>query len=332
MQTYKLLILTDHKNHSAENSLYALARAMYIHPRSACVDVGTRNLVENADFFSEKTTELTVSEIDNNFQFCESGSTFTDHQKKVSANDYDMIWLRMPPPLSKSFLYFLKDKLSKPLIINAPKGILEGGSKAFLLNFKKLCPPMQLCHSINDIIALKRQFPLVLKPLREYGGRGIVRIDGEKVWQGKKEINFDTFIRQSQQENIEYLAVKFLKNVSKGDKRIIVVNGEILGASLRMPARDSWLCNISMGGSSSIAQVNYDEIQIVETVNPVLSEMGVVMYGIDTLVDDEGKRVLSEINTTSIGGLPQIGMMTGRPVVEKATDLIWDYFLTYKFK
>jgi len=56
------------------------------------------------------------------------------------------------------------------------------------------------------------------------------------------------------------------------------------------------------------------------------------MYGVDTLVNDEGKRVLSEINTTSIGGLPQIEAMTGQPVVEKAAGLIWDYFLKYKFK
>jgi len=332
METYKLLILTDHKNHSSENSLYALARAMYAHPRSACVDVATRNLQENADFFSGKTKQITVNEVDENFQFDEQGSAFLTNQKNVSADDYDLIWLRMPPPLAESFLYFLEKKLPKPLIINSPKGILEAGSKEFLLNFKELCPPMKMCRSVEDIIQFKSQFPIVLKPLREYGGKGIVRIDGERVWQGRDEIDFDTFIQQIQLENIEYLGVKFLKNVSQGDKRIVVVNGQIMGASLRLPAQDSWLCNVALGGSSNVTKVNYDEIHIVQAIDKLLSGMGVAMYGVDTLVNDEGVRVLSEINTTSIGGLPQIQTMTGQPVVEKAAGLIWDYFLQYKFK
>ena len=332
METYKLLILTDHKNHSSENSLYALARAMHAHPRSACVHVATRNLPENLDFFSGKTKQITATTVDENFQFNEQGSAFFTNQKSVSADDYDLIWLRMPPPLSESFLYFLEKKLPKPLIINSPKGILEAGSKEFLLNFKELCPPMKMCRSVEDIIQFKGQFPIVLKPLREYGGKGIVRIDGEKVWQGKTETDFDTFIQQIQSEKIEYLGVKFLKNVSKGDKRIVVVNGQILGASLRLPPQDSWLCNAAMGGSSNVTNVNYDEINIVQAIDKTLSKMGVAMYGVDTLVDDEGKRILSEINTTSIGGLPQIEAMTGKPVVEKAANLIWDYFLQYKFK
>jgi len=332
MQTYKLLILTDHKNHSSENSLYALARAMYAHPRSACVDVATRNSQENADFFSGKTKQITVSEVDENFQFDEQGKSFFTNQKNVSADGYDLIWLRMPPPLSESFLYFLEKKLPNPLIINSPKGILEAGSKEFLLNFKELCPPMKMCRSVEDIIQFKSQFPIVLKPLREYGGKGIVRIDGEKVWEGKTETDFDTFIQQIQLENIEYLGVKFLKNVSKGDKRIVVVNGQILGASLRLPAQGSWICNVAMGGNSNVTNVNYDEINIVQAIDKTLSQMGVAMYGVDTLVDDEGRRILSEINTTSIGGLPQIQTMTGQPVVEKATGLIWNYFLKYKFK
>jgi len=332
MQTYKLLILTDHKNHSSENSLYALARAMYADPHSACVDVATRNLPENVNFFSEKTDEITVSKVDENFQFDAEGSRFLKDKKTVSAHDYDLIWLRMPPPLSESFLYFLEKKLFKSFIINSPKGILETGTKAFLMNFEKLCPPMKLCRRVEDIIQFKSQFPIVLKPLREYGGRGIVRIDGDKVWQGKIETSFDTFIQEIDPKNIEYLGVKFLENVSKGDKRIIVVNGQILGASLRLPAQDSWLCNVSMGGSSNVTKVDFDEINIAQTINPFLSKMGIVMYGIDTLVNDDGKRVLSEINTTSIGGLPQIEAMTGEPVVARAANLIWDYFLKNKDK
>ncbi len=184
---------------------------------------------------------------------------------------------------------------------------------------------MRICTSLENITAFKEQFPIVLKPFREYGGKGIVRIDGNKVWDGKTQLTFEDFKSKLESQPIEYLAVKFLKNVTKGDKRIVAVNGKIMGASLRLPPENSWLCNVAMGGSSNLTEVDDDEIEIIKTLNPVLSKMGIVMYGVDTLVGDHGKRVLSEINTTSIGGLPQIAKLTGKPLVKEATDLIWNY-------
>jgi len=261
------------------------------------------------------------------FAFDENGKFLQQDLTKTSLKEYDVIWLRMPPPLSKSFLDFLIKKFPKQFIINNPKGIYETGSKAFLANFVDLCPPMKICKTVEDIIDFKNQFPIVLKPFREYGGRGIVRIDGDKVWEGKTEMSFEDFKNKTGNKKLEYLGVQFLKNVSKGDKRIVVVNGKIMGASLRLPAKDSWICNVSMGGSSNHAEVDEDEIRIVERINPTLSKIGIVMYGVDTLVGDNGKRILSEINTTSIGGLPQIARMLGKPLVEEAADLIWNYLI-----
>jgi len=139
-------------------------------------------------------------------------------------------------------------------------------------------------------------------------------------------VSFEEFAASYVENPIDYLAVKFLENVKQGDKRIVVVNGEILGASLRLPAENSWLCNVAMGGSSNMAEVESEEEEIIRLINPTLSDMGIVMYGVDTLVGDDGKRVLSEINTTSIGGLPQIAAMRNEPLVERAIDLIWEYY------
>jgi glutathione synthase len=82
-----------------------------------------------------------------------------------------------------------------------------------------------------------------------------------------------------------------------------------------------------MGGSSNPTEPDADEREIVRRIHPELSRLGIVMYGVDTLVDDAGKRVLSEINTTSIGGLPQTERSTGQIAVPRAIDLIWNYFL-----
>ena len=184
---------------------------------------------------------------------------------------------------------------------------------------------MKVCESLEDIELFKKQFPIVLKPFREYGGRGIIRIDGDTVWQGNQQLSFIDFTKEVAGKQIEYLGVKFLKNVGQGDKRIVVVDGQIMGASLRLPAKNSWLCNVAMGGSSHTAQVNEEEKVIIETLHPILSEMGIVMYGVDTLMGDDGKRVLSEINTTSIGGLPQLAKQQGKPIVKETANLLWNY-------
>jgi glutathione synthase len=130
------------------------------------------------------------------------------------------------------------------------------------------------------------------------------------------------FAVQYERQPITYLAVRYLKNVRQGDKRIIVIDGQVMGASLRLPAEQSWICNVAMGGSSHYTEVAPEEIEIIQSIDPMLSSNGVVMYGVDTLVGDDGKRVLSEINTTSIGGLPQIAQLTGEPIVRRGIDLI----------
>lgn len=326
MRRFKLLVLTDHRNHSVENSLYALVQAMRNHPLCQQVDVATRvNELNYAFFIEHSSQEVWVNKVDQSFAFAADGAGFQKNLRRVSLEDYDTIWLRMPPPLSGDFLQFLEENFSNQLIINDPKGIQITGSKQFLLNFQEYCPPMTICRSIEDIIAFKEQFPIVLKPFQEYGGRGIVRIEGDQVWEGNDHSEFKDFIERVRAMDFEYLGVQFLKNVAQGDKRIVVVNGKVMGASLRLPAKDSWICNVAMGGSSNFAEADANEIEIIRRINPLLYKMGIVMYGVDTLVNDEGRRVLSEINTTSIGGLPQIARLTGQPLVEQAADLIIQY-------
>jgi len=326
MQKYKMLVLTDHRNHSAENSLYELVRTMSRHQRCAQIDVATRGYKVNDLFFKNHGFKtLFVTKADDSFAYHKDGKSFKKNLRKDSLGNYDVVWLRMPPPLSEDFLHYLAKTFPNVLIINDPSGIYKTGTKAFLMNFQELCPPMRLCQSVEDIIQFKNRFPIVLKPFREYGGKRIVRIDGDRVWEGKEECSFDTFIEKINTSEIAYLGVKFLKNVKNGDKRIVVVNGKIMGASLRLPAKDSWICNVAMGGSSNQTIVTEDEIKVVQRINPTLSKLGIVMYGVDTLEDDDGKRILSEINTTSIGGLPQIEKLSGRPVVQEAVNLIWNY-------
>lgn len=331
MQQYRVLVLTDHTHHNQHNSLYPLAVAMKQHPLCLQMDVATGKNPKNQSFFDAENGEnIWVSPVNHDFTFSKEGKAFNNKITKKTTKAYDLIWLRLPPPLSPSFLAFLEKTFSQQCVINHPKGIYQSGSKAFLLNFATFCPPMRICYTKTDILSFTQQFPIVLKPFRSYGGKGIVRIAGNQAWLGQQKMPLTDFLASLPNTDLAYLGVKFLKNVSQGDKRIVVVHGKIMGASLRLPAKNSWLCNISMGGSSNLSSVTTEEREIIAALDPVLSKLGIVMYGVDTLVDDNGKRVLSEINTTSIGGLPQIAQQQGKPLVAESIDLFWQYFLENK--
>ncbi|MFK7796462.1 MAG: RimK family alpha-L-glutamate ligase [Aureispira sp.] len=332
MKKYNCLVLTDHKGHSAQNSLYALVRTMVQHQQCTQVQVASRANPQNKAFFEQQEgTTVQAITVGGNFDFDSSGQQFLPHTNKVDLRTVDFIFMRLPRPITDQFLNYLVQVAPQAIFVNNPKGIIETSTKAFLMQFPELCPPMRLCHSAQEIKEFATQFPIVLKPLREYGGKGIVRIEKDKVALGAAgEQSLETYLESIQEELTTngYLAMKFLKNVSQGDKRILVVNGKILGASLRLPPPDSWLCNIAQGGASVSTTVTAEEEAMVARLMPALQAAGVVMFGMDTLTNDQGKRVLSEINTLSIGGFPQAAEQTGEPVVQFAIDGIIDYLNT----
>ena len=324
----KFLVLTDHSKHSSENSIYALMSKLSQHPNCERVDIASRGNSLNDSFFVEQETEkLYAISIDNLFTFDSTQKQFSENGRVVAVRDYDVIILRLPRPVDTDFMGFLAYLGEHKIIINHPYGIENTSTKAFLLNFPALCPPMKMCNTVENIIAFSANFPIVLKPLKEYGGKGILKINGAVLNDGQMDYNTLDYLQKHEayikQEG--YLAMKFLKNVGQGDKRILVVNGQILASSLRIPAENSWLCNVAQGGRSVLAEVTEEEKHIIQTISPKLLEEGILIYGADTLVDDDGKRVLSEINTLSIGGFPQAEAQTGLPILQQTVDGIMAY-------
>jgi glutathione synthase len=247
--------------------------------------------------------------------------------KQLHPVDFDLVFLRLPRPVSDQFLLWINELFGHAIIINQPAGIIKTSNKKFLLNFPELCPDIRICHSLEDINTTIEKYPIVLKPLREYGGKGILKIERDQLDDGIKIHNTDTYLKSIEEKIIKegYLAMKFLKNVTQGDKRILVAGGEVLAASLRLPKEDSWLCNVSQGGKSMSAEVNKEELEIIASINPLLKKEGILIYGVDTLVNDQGERVLSEINTLSIGGWPQAQAQTGKPIIKQLVDKIFEY-------
>lgn len=327
MKSIKVLVLTDHSGHSAENSIYSLLKEMLLHPQCKSVHVASRGLEINNRFFHEMDDQaLYGAEIDQNFQFTQNGHYYSTGLEKVNTSDFDVVFMRLPRPVSDEFLIWLTKIFNHAIIINNPIGIIETSSKEYLLNFPNLCPPMQMCHTLDDVYAFAKSFPIVLKPLRAYGGQGILKIDGNKVDDGKGIHEIRTYFQDEDNFDSEgYIGMKYLKNVSKGDKRILVVGGQIMASSLRLPPENSWLCNVAQGGRSVPSEVTPEEEEIVRQISKDLHSKGVLIYGVDTLTNDDGIRVLSEINTLSIGGFPQAERQSGKPIIKQTIQKIFDY-------
>lgn len=326
----KFLVLTDHSGHSEHNSIYPLIKELVQHPDCESVDVASRGVTENGAFFNNRNLDnLLAVSVDQNFHFHDSGIQFSKGLKKVDYKSYDAIWLRLPRPVEDDFLIWLEDE-AEGVIFNRPRGILETSNKSFLLQIPEVCPPIKKVHSAQEVMAFAKNMDIVLKPLKEYGGRGLLRIAGDKLDDGNEIHDTKEYLDriESVLRSDGYLAMKFLKNVSKGDKRILVVNGQLLAASLRLPAEGSWLCNVAQGGTSVATEITDDEKDIIKKISPILTEKGIVMFGADTLTDDDGKRVLSEVNTLSIGGFPQAEAQTGLPIISITIQKIIDYVYT----
>lgn len=334
MKALNFLILTDQSGHSDQNSLYALTRKLVADERTQSVFVVSREDGRNADFFAGNLAAPLFGIVaQDDFRFAVAAQQFAVSQAQMTYTEADVVWLRLPPPADRNFFAALTSfapasaPKAKPVLINHPDGIFETGSKAFLCHFPEFTAAVRRVQSTLEVQSFADQHPIVLKPLEEYGGRGLVRIMNATAEVAGETFPLAEWLKTAAKdiEAGHYLAMKYLKNVSEGDKRILVVNGKILGASLRIPAPGQWLCNVSQGGTSVPADVTPEETAMIAAVAPVLLKKGVVIFGADTLTDDDGKRVLSELNTNSIGGFPQAEAQTGRPILQQTINEIYNY-------
>lgn len=176
-----------------------------------------------------------------------------------------------------------------------------------MTNFKDLAPDFILIENIDEAYKHLKESTFVIKPLDGYGGSGILKIVSENEVHSEKGILYGKEAKEIV-KNIDFptMAMKYLKNVGKGDKRILVIDGEIVGAILRSPEDGKWLCNLSQGATASICEVTEKEIEMVNFINPIFRDQGCLLYGVDTLVDDNGERIISEVNTTNAGGFYEI--------------------------
>ncbi|MEM6781235.1 MAG: hypothetical protein AAF569_05180 [Pseudomonadota bacterium] len=276
----------------------------------------------NAHFYRDRipVNNLTVYGIDEKYSY-ETRNTYKS--ERMALESFDALWLFLDHPVSPEFLIYLNDLMPDTCMMNAPMGILETSSKAILTDMRReidcidmYLPAIKLCTSVEDVELFRAKHgDTVLKALRDFGGAGV-----------KRYKNYETDLKDTkdvqaflEHQNRQCLAMAYLNNPDQSDKRTLVFRGQILGSVLRRAAKGGWLCNIASGGSAEMSSPNIEEKTLIDVIDPWLQSKGIYYYGIDTLKDENGRRLLSEINTLNIGGVQIIQDMSGIDVCDTVT-------------
>ena len=234
-------------------------------------------------------------------------------EREVDLSGMDVVWLRQDPPFDMGYItttHLLEMIHPKTLVVNDPFWVRNYPEKLLVLRFAGLTPPTTVARDLATIRAFKaRHGDVILKPLYGNGGAGVFRLD-------ENDRNLTSLHELFSSINREPLVVqKFLPAVSKGDKRVILVDGEPVGAINRVPQPGETRSNMHAGGRPEPVGLTARDLEICATIGPVLREKGQVFVGIDVIGD-----WLTEINVTSPTGIQELERFDGT----NAAARIWE--------
>ncbi|RAP32394.1 glutathione synthase [Candidatus Marinamargulisbacteria bacterium SCGC AG-414-C22] len=213
-------------------------------------------------------------------------------QTQLTENDIDMIFIRTDPPFDDIYLYhtWVLDLLPKQIkIINSPTGIRTMNEKVWVTQFKDIVPHTSITSQQSDIINfLKEHQKIVLKPLNGYGGEEIYILEEESQ---NKNVIIESITRHFTKPII---IQKYIPAASTGDKRILLCNGNPIGALLRVHNKTDHRNNFFAGGTAEATTITSNDQKIIDTIKPYLKKLGLTFVGIDIIGDK-----LIEINVTS---------------------------------
>ena len=232
-------------------------------------------------------------------------------------HDLDVLWLRQDPPFNMDYLsstYLLDFVGNETLIVNNPFWVRNFPEKLLVLNYPQLMPATIITSRIEVIQEFREKYgDIILKPLYGNGGAGVFKIN-------YNDKNFVALFELFQMNSTEPLiAQEFLPEVINGDKRIILLDGEILGAINRIPQKGEIRSNMHVGGKAVATELSIDEIKICEQISYNLKKHGQIFVGIDVI---GGK--LTEINVTSPTGLQELEKFENKNLAS----IVWDKLIS----
>lgn len=233
-------------------------------------------------------------------------------EQEVDLAGFDVVWLRQDPPFDMFYITttHLLDRLAPTtLVVNNPFWVRNYPEKLLVLDFPDLTPPTTIARDLQTIRAFKEKHgDVILKPLYGNGGAGVFRLTPEDRNLSSLHEMFTGFSREP------LIVQKFLPAVSKGDKRVILVDGAPVGAINRVPQAGETRSNMHVGGRPEKVALTPRDLEICARIGPLLREKGQIFVGIDVIGD-----YLTEINVTSPTGIQELERFDGTNTAE----IIW---------
>lgn len=229
---------------------------------------------------------------------------------EVDLADMDVIWLRQDPPFDMHYITstHLLDRLKgQAMVVNDPFWVRNFPEKLMVLDFPDLTPPTAIARDLATLRTFReRHGDIILKPLYGNGGAGVFKLAQNDGNLSSLHELFTGFSREP------LIAQKYLPDVTKGDKRVILVDGEPVGAINRVPAKGEVRSNMHVGGRPEKVDLTDRDREICARIGPVLREHGQIFVGIDVIGD-----WLTEINVTSPTGIQELERFDGVNIAEK---------------
>ena len=242
--------------------------------------------------------------------------------------ELDALFLRKDPPLNYSSVEFLAPIRNQVFMVNDPFGMVLGNSKLYTLNFPDLIPETHISRDPSRLRKIIDNFggDMVIKPLGRFGGQGIIKVSTRDPENLNSLIHYYVGAHKPYADREQIMVQEYLKGVKeKGDVRILMLNGEILGAMCRKPPDGSFRTNIHAGGKAFAHAITARERQICEQIRPRLLADGLYFVGLD-LIDEK----LIEVNCVSPGGIPRINRLEKIRMETRVIDFVEQMALARK--
>jgi glutathione synthase len=240
----------------------------------------------------------------------------TGPPEHVALDDaFDVIFQRKDPPVDSDYVTATQilSLCSRCLVLNRPQSILAANEKLYTLHFQDLMAETTVARRIPQLLDFMDELggEMILKPLDGKGGEGIFLLR-------RDDPNLNSILEQSTGFETRWvMAQRYLPDVRKGDKRILLLDGEPIGAVLRVPPEHEVRSNLHVGGRPERAELDDTDLRIVETLRPALLRDGFFFVGIDVIGG-----FLTEVNVTSPTGVQEINRLEGRCLEAEILDAV----------
>ena len=229
-------------------------------------------------------------------------------------DEADVVLMRQDPPFDLGYItatHLLERIADKTLVVNDPAQVRNAPEKVFVLGYPQFMPPTLVTRSLDEARKfLAEHGAIVIKPLHGNGGKAIFKVDSDGANLSALIEVFNMTWREP------HMVQAFLPDVAKGDKRIVLIDGEVAGAINRLPGEGEIRSNLAVGGSAEKSVLTDKEREICAVLGPELKKRGLLFVGIDVI----GGTWLTEINVTSPTGIVAISNFDGTDLA----GMIWD--------